>query len=107
MWEGGLRLSTFIFWIFPNLVKYTYRWLPLEQHHKIGKKTNHSLEPLDYWSAFHFKRTFALYMGNFKSYTLQLIWVLSFLQRQMHLSISLRPCPPTPPIWASTSIYCI
>ncbi len=39
--KGCLRFSTFIFWILPNLITYTYGWLPLEQHHKIegNKKT--------------------------------------------------------------------
>jgi len=32
--KGYLKLSTFIFWILPNLAKYTYRSLPLEQHQK-------------------------------------------------------------------------
>ncbi len=36
--KGCLRLSTFISWKSPNLVKYTYGWSPLEQHHKIKKK---------------------------------------------------------------------
>jgi hypothetical protein len=31
-----LRVSTFIFWISPNLARHnTYGWSPLEQHHKI------------------------------------------------------------------------
>ncbi len=36
--KGCLRLSTFIFAIWPNLAKYTYGQLPFEQHHKIEKK---------------------------------------------------------------------
>jgi hypothetical protein len=32
------RFSNFIFWISPNLVKYSYGWSPLEQHHKIQMK---------------------------------------------------------------------
>jgi hypothetical protein len=35
---GCLRFSAFVFWILPNLAKYTYGWSPLEQHHKILKK---------------------------------------------------------------------
>ncbi len=36
--KGCLIFSTFILWIVPNLVKYTYGWLSLEQYPKIGKK---------------------------------------------------------------------
>ncbi len=37
--KGCLRFHTIIFWISPNLAKYTYGLLPLEQHHEIeGKK---------------------------------------------------------------------
>jgi hypothetical protein len=36
--KGCLRFYTFIFWISPNLAKYTYGWLSLEQQHKIGGK---------------------------------------------------------------------
>jgi len=38
--KGCLRFFSFIFWISPNLAKYTYGWLSLEQHHKIGKNKN-------------------------------------------------------------------
>jgi len=31
-----------MFWIFPNLDKYSYRWSPLEQHHKFYKKITDS-----------------------------------------------------------------
>ncbi len=39
-----LRFYTFIFWISPNLAKYTYGLSPLEQHHKIEdeNKNKHS-----------------------------------------------------------------
>jgi hypothetical protein len=37
-YEGVLMISTFIFQISPNFIKYTYGWLPLEQHHKIEEK---------------------------------------------------------------------
>jgi hypothetical protein len=33
--KAWLRFSTFIFWISPNLAKYIYGWLPIEQYHKI------------------------------------------------------------------------
>ncbi len=33
--RGAWDFSTFIFWISPNLAKYSYGWSPLEQHHKI------------------------------------------------------------------------
>jgi hypothetical protein len=36
--KRSLRFSTFLFLISPNLAKYTYGWLPLEQHLKIEKK---------------------------------------------------------------------
>jgi len=36
--KGCFKFYTFIFWISPNLVKYTYRLLSLEQHHKIERK---------------------------------------------------------------------
>ncbi len=36
--KGCLRFHTIIFWISPNLAKYTYALLPLEQHHKIERK---------------------------------------------------------------------
>jgi hypothetical protein len=37
--KGCFRFDTFIFWISPNLAKYTYGLLlPLEQHHQIFKK---------------------------------------------------------------------
>jgi hypothetical protein len=36
--QGWLRFYTFIFWISPNLAKYTYGLLPLAQHCKIGEK---------------------------------------------------------------------
>jgi len=36
--KGCLRFSTFMFWIVPDLVKYTYGWSSLEQYLKIGKK---------------------------------------------------------------------
>ncbi len=37
-------------WIFPNLAKYCYKWLPLEQHHKIEKKkTLPTLSPSNMW----------------------------------------------------------
>jgi hypothetical protein len=35
--EKVFKKNSFIFWILPNLVKYTYGWLPIEQHHKIEK----------------------------------------------------------------------
>jgi hypothetical protein len=35
--KGCLRFFIFIFWVLPNLVKYTYGWSPLKQHHKIEK----------------------------------------------------------------------
>jgi hypothetical protein len=41
--KGCLRSSTFIFWISPNIAKYTYGQLPFEQHHRIkggGGDTN-------------------------------------------------------------------
>jgi hypothetical protein len=38
--KGCLRFSTFIFWISPNLSKYTYGLSPLEQHQKFERKNN-------------------------------------------------------------------
>jgi len=38
-YEKVLKISTFIFWILPNLTKYIYGWLSIEQHHKIRGKT--------------------------------------------------------------------
>jgi hypothetical protein len=35
--KGGLRFSTFIFWVSPKLAKHIYGWLLVEQHHKIEK----------------------------------------------------------------------
>ncbi len=35
-WKGIFFKITFIFLISPNLSKYSYEWLPLEQDHKIG-----------------------------------------------------------------------
>jgi hypothetical protein len=34
-----IRFFIFISQISPNLAKYAFRWLPLEQHHKIEKET--------------------------------------------------------------------
>jgi len=36
-WKGAQDFSTFHVSISPNLAKYSYGWLPLEQHHEIGK----------------------------------------------------------------------
>ncbi len=37
----ALDFSNFILWILPNLAKYSYGWLALEQHHKfISEKLN-------------------------------------------------------------------
>jgi hypothetical protein len=36
-----LRFSTFIFWKWKKLIKYTYGLLPLEQHHKIENNNNY------------------------------------------------------------------
>jgi membrane-associated phospholipid phosphatase len=43
--KGGLRFSTFIFWVFPKLAKHIFGWLPLEQHKKIENKIK-SLIPI-------------------------------------------------------------
>ncbi len=38
--KGCLRFLYFnLFWMSQNLAKYSYGWLPLEQHHKIENKT--------------------------------------------------------------------
>ncbi len=39
--KGCLTFSTFIFWISSKLVKYTYGWLQLKQHHKTEKQALH------------------------------------------------------------------
>ncbi len=36
--KGCLRISIFIFWILPNLAKYAYGSLQVEQHHKMELK---------------------------------------------------------------------
>jgi hypothetical protein len=36
------RFYIFIFWLLPNLAKYTYGLLPLEQHYKIEIKNTHT-----------------------------------------------------------------
>ncbi len=33
-----LKFCTFKFLILPNLAKYSYKWSPFEQHHKIKEK---------------------------------------------------------------------
>jgi hypothetical protein len=38
IWKGVAVFYTFIFWISPNLAKYTCGLSPLEQHHKIDLK---------------------------------------------------------------------
>jgi hypothetical protein len=51
-----LRFCTFKIWILPNLVKYSYKWLPLEQHHKIKKeKTLFTLSSHNMWMVFSMK----------------------------------------------------
>ncbi len=37
-----LRFLSLIFLISPNLAKYAYGWLPLEQNHKVEKKKKKS-----------------------------------------------------------------
>jgi hypothetical protein len=44
-YEGCLRFFTFIFWIFPNLAKGSYRWLPFKQHHKIKRNNKIKIKP--------------------------------------------------------------
>jgi hypothetical protein len=44
--KGCLRFSIFIFWILPNLSKYTYGWSSLDEHHKIENWSNPLLMPL-------------------------------------------------------------
>ncbi len=39
--KGCLRYSIFIFWISPNIPKYTYGQLPFEQHYRIKGAGEH------------------------------------------------------------------